>query len=160
MYTQYRLVRQTKMSTIVHHVPICQIYCLPNIPCIWYILINVDCSIGVKVYGVYFIKVVFCVCTIAFVQILTSQWSEYTFKDKPHRDERLHRISHLKSLHAFWLDEWPLWVCKLVVWTKQLLYALYSISNLLSNLVNSLSIRMKKFPTKLCCMVYTRVHSG
>ena len=32
VYTQYRPVRQTKMSTNVHYVPICQTYYLPNIP--------------------------------------------------------------------------------------------------------------------------------
>ena len=31
MYTQYRPVRQTKMSTNMRYVPVCQTYCLPNI---------------------------------------------------------------------------------------------------------------------------------
>ena len=37
MYTQYRPVCQTKISTNVHYVPICQTYCSPNIPRTWYV---------------------------------------------------------------------------------------------------------------------------
>ena len=36
MYTQYRPVRQTKMSANVYYVPIRQSYCLPNVPRIRY----------------------------------------------------------------------------------------------------------------------------
>ena len=37
MYTQYCLVRRTKMIPNVHYTLIHQTYCLPNIPHMWYI---------------------------------------------------------------------------------------------------------------------------
>ena len=36
MYSEYRLIRKTKISDNVHYDSICQTYCLPNIQCIPY----------------------------------------------------------------------------------------------------------------------------
>ena len=59
LYDLDSLYRQTKLiSANLHHIPLCQTLCPPNVPCIWYVLNSIKQSSTLKFNPSTFNKVI------------------------------------------------------------------------------------------------------